>query len=86
MYNIILASLEALLGLCSWFWQNIVRNKNNKFEYCLNCIIIDKAYVIWRKQDFRKKYSMLDHLKNVFLTIPMVLLSATVTPNILKYI
>ncbi len=29
---------------------------------------------------------MLGHLKDVFPTIPMVLLSATVTPNILKYI
>lgn len=55
IYNIILASPEALLGLYSWFWQNTIRKKN-KFQRYLNCITIDKVHVIWGWQDFQEKY------------------------------
>lgn len=43
MYNIILAFLEALLEPCSLFWQNTIRNKNNKFYSYFSCIAIDKV-------------------------------------------
>lgn len=42
--------------------------------------------MIWGWRDFQKEYQILDHLKDIFPIIPMVLLSATVTLNILEYI
>ena len=82
MYDIILASQEALFGPWSWFWQQTVRHKNNEFQRRFCFIAIDEAYVIWGWQMFREKYRMLGHLKDVFPSIPILLLSATVTPNI----
>lgn len=46
MYDIIFASLEVLLRSWSWFWQQTVRYKNNKFQCHLYCIAIDEVYVI----------------------------------------
>ncbi len=86
IYNIILASPEALLGPRSWFWQHILRNKKNKFQYCLVCNAINKAHIIWSWQNFWEEYQILGNLKNVFLTILICLLSATITPNIREYI
>ncbi len=86
MYDIILVSPEALLGPWSWFWQQTVRNKNNKFQRRLRCIAIDEAHAIWGWQVFRDEYRMLGHLKDVFSSISTLLMSARVTLNILKYI
>ncbi len=86
MYVVILAFPKALLGPRSWFWQHTVRNKRNEFQFLLACITIDEVHMIWGWRDFREEYQMLEHLKDVFPTIPMSLLSTTVTPNILEYI
>ena len=86
MYDIIFASLEALFKPRSWFWQQTVRYKNNELQHRLCCIAIDEADVIWDWQVFWDEYQILDHLKDVFSSIPTLLLSATITSNILEYI
>lgn len=42
--------------------------------------------MIWSLQNFHKKYKMLSHLKDIFLTTSIVLLSAMVILNMFKYI
>lgn len=66
IYNVILASLEALLRPGSWFWQQVVQNKRNKIQRYFAFITIDKTYMICGWQDFQEKYQILGHLKNVF--------------------
>lgn len=86
MYNIILALPKVLLEPQSWFWQNIIKNKNSKFQYYLYCIAINKIYIIWEWRDFWKEYQILGYLKDIFPTIPIVFLSIMIIPNILEYI
>ena len=86
MYDIILASLEALLGPRSWFWLKTAKTLSNKFYRRLRYIAIDEAHLIWGWRDFRKEYRMIGHLKDVFPNVPTLILSATITPNVLDYI
>ena len=86
LYDVVLASPEVLLGPRTWFWLKTVRNLDNRFCQRLRCIAIDEAHLIWGWRDFREKYQMIGHLKDVFPTVPTLMLSATITPNVLEYI
>lgn len=86
IYDIVFASPEVILGPRSWFWQHTVRKGKNEFRQRLHCIAIDEAHVIWGWQDFKEEYRSLGDLKDVFPSVPTLILSATVTLNILEYI
>lgn len=86
MYNVILALPEIILVSQSWFWKKTVRVRDNNFIRRLHCIAIDETHVIWGWRNFREEYRMLGHLKDVYPTVPTLILSATVTPNIPDYI
>lgn len=64
----------------------MVQNRLKKFSKRLRYIAIDEAFIIWGWQNFGEEYLMLGHLKDIFPTIPILILSATITPNILDYI
>lgn len=85
MYDVILASPEALLGPRSWFWLKTGRNLENPFCRQLRCISIDEAHLIWGWRHFREEYRMIGHLKDVFPAVTTLMLSATVMPNVLEY-
>lgn len=86
MYDIILASLKALLGSQSWFWLKTAKTPSNKFCHQFRCIAINKAHLIWAWWDFKEEYRMIGYLKDVFLNILTLISFATITPNVLEYI
>lgn len=57
--------------------------KDNRFYQQLAYILVD---IVWRWTEFRSKYLIIDHLKNVFPNVPTLTLSAMIIPIILKYI
>lgn len=52
----------------------------------LKYIAIDKAYIISSWRNFKTKYQILGHLKDVFSIVPKLILSTSITLNILDYI
>lgn len=49
-------------------------------------IVVDEAHLLWIWTSFWKEYGSIRHLKDTFSKIPILVLLATVIPNVLKYI
>lgn len=52
----------------------------------MHYIAIDKAHIIWGWRDFKKEYWMLRYLKDIYPTIFILALLATIISNIFDYI
>ena len=85
-YLVVLASLEVLLSNSSVFWLRIARQKRNAFCCRLACIAVDKAHLIGGWRTFWKEYGNVGTLKIVFADVPIIVLSATFTRNVLEYV
>ncbi|QRV91157.1 DEAD/DEAH box helicase [Ceratobasidium sp. AG-Ba] len=82
-YRIILVSPESLLS-------HRVRGEllaNHEFKKKVFSIVIDEAHVIayWGRE-FRKKYSMLHIVRDYLPGVPVICLSATLTPRVIHHI
>ncbi|KAG9093302.1 ATP-dependent DNA helicase sgs1 [Ceratobasidium sp. 370] len=82
-YRIILISPESLLSHC-------IRDElltDNDFKKQVFSIVIDEAHVIaYWGSDFRKKYGLLHVVRNYLPGVPVICLSATLTPRIIQHI
>ncbi len=85
-FSVILASPKILLQYASMFLFRIVHNKSSLFTKRLACIAIDEAYLVWGWRTFWKKYAALETLRHCFPKVPIIVLSATITTNVLGYI
>ena len=85
-YSVVLASPEVLLSNGSVFWLRIARQKKSAFCCRLACIAVDEAHLIWGWRTFQKEYGNVGTLKIVFADVPIIVLSATFTRNVLEYI
>lgn len=85
-FHLILASPEVLPHDRSYFWETILRNRNSPFCSRLFAIIVDECHLVWGWWEFRKDYLGLGILRTYFPRITMVAMSATITPNVLKFV
>jgi hypothetical protein len=87
-YRMIFASPEMLLGPNSYFWHKIANNDKHPLIKRLNSIVIDEAHVVWKwgESGFRPEYRNIGSLRVYFPNTPFLLLSATLAPNVLKYL
>lgn len=85
-FNLILASPEVLLHDRSYFWETILRNRNSPFCSRLFAIIVDECHLVWGWREFRKDYLGLGFLRTYFPQVTMIAMSATITPNVLKFV
>ena len=86
VYSVVLASPEILLVHGSVFLLRVVRNRTCAFTKRLACIAIDEAHLVWGWRTFRKDYAGLSTLRHCYPKVPLMALSATLTPNVLEYI
>lgn len=85
-HRIVYASPEVLLSPTSYFWTNILRDNQSRFTRNLVAIAIDEAHVIWGYRQFRHEFGNLGDLRAHLRSVPVLGLSATLTPNVLGYI
>ena len=86
VYSLVLASPEILLPHSSHFWFDTIRNRTtNAFCRRLVCIAVDEAHLLWGWREFRKEYSNAGKLRVYFPAVPIMALSATISPNVLEY-
>ncbi len=85
-FSVIFTSPEILLQYASVFLFRPVCNMSSLFTKRLACIAIDKAHLVWGWRTFRKEYAALGTLRHCFPKVPIMALSATITPNVLGYI
>ena len=70
----------------SIFMLCIVWERSSMFTKKLACIAIDIAQLIWGWKTFQKEYTELGTLRHCFPKVSMMALSATLAPNIIRYI
>ncbi|MCJ1262449.1 hypothetical protein MMC22_002319 [Lobaria immixta] len=86
-FSIVLASPEILLATGSHFLTVTIAGKtSNAFCKRLACIAVDEAHLIWGWREFRQEYRNIGLLTSFFAKIPFLILSATMTNNVLGYI
>ena len=85
-YDIVLASPEILLRDGSHFLKVTLRNKRRAFCQRLMVLAVDEAHLIWGWREFRKEYLNIGVIRSHFPDVPVVALSATLTPNVAKYV
>ena len=85
-YDIILASPEVLLQDGSHFFKVTLRNKRRAFCRRLRVLAVDEAHLIWGWREFRKEYLNIGTIRSHFPDVPIVALSATLTPNVAEYV
>ena len=86
IYSVVLALPKTFFQLTSMFWLSIMREKSNIFCHQLAYIAIDWAHLIWVWRKFYKEFSNIRILKLLFSKVPIMTISATITPNILEYV
>ena len=64
----------------------MIKHRSSYFCKNLACIAIDEGHLIWGWREFCKEYHMIRHIKDIFPQVPMMVLSATITPSVLEYI
>lgn len=86
-FSIVLASPETLLATGSHFLTVTIGGKtSNAFCKRLACIAVDETHLIWGWREIRQEYKNIGLLKSFFARIPYLILSATMTNNVLGYI
>lgn len=84
-YRIVYASPEVILSNRGYFLESLVRN-HNKFMEDLVAVAVDEAHLVWDWVGFRDKYQLLGTLRNIFDSVPWILLSATLSPMVAAYV
>lgn len=91
-YRFIFASPEVLLMPQSYFWHKIASKREHPFVKGLmrvgGSIVVDECHMVWRwgESGFRKEYRNIGYLRTYFPTVPFLLLSATIAPNVRGYL
>lgn len=85
-FNVVLASPEVLLCEGSYFWDNILRNRNSAFCSQLSAIVVDECHLVWGWREFRKDYLGLGSLRVHFPRVTMIAMSTTITPIVLRFV
>lgn len=91
-YRFIFASPEVLLMPQSYFWHKIASKRQHPFVKGLmrvgGSIVVDECYMVWRwgESGFRNEYRNIGNLRSYFPTVPFLLLSATIAPNVRGYL
>lgn len=91
-YRIIFASPEVLLTPQSYFWHKIASKRQHPFVKGLmrvgGSIVVDECHTVWKwgESGFRKEYRNIGNLRTYFKTVPFLLLSATIAPNVRGYL
>ncbi|RPA74681.1 P-loop containing nucleoside triphosphate hydrolase protein [Ascobolus immersus RN42] len=88
--------VETLLDPGSPFWKNMSDKRNSKPAYQkLASITVDEAHMMWKwgkiidnksKRVFRADFALIGNFRLLFPAIPLLLLSATVTPAVKGYL
>ncbi len=86
VYSVVLALPEIFFQPTLMFWLSVMRDKSNAFCRKLACIAVDEAYLMWGWREFRKEFSNVGILRLVFPKVPIMAVSATMTPNTLEYV
>lgn len=68
------------------FELNVIWDKSNAFCNQLACIAVDEVHLIWCWKELCKKFSNIGIFQLIFPKIPIMAISVTITPNILKYV
>jgi hypothetical protein len=85
-FQMIYASPEILLKPGGFFMNSIVPKHNSTFMSRLIAVAVDECHVTLDWQGFRRKYKELGLLRDCMLSIPFVLLSATLPPHYASYV
>lgn len=80
VYLVVIALSKMLFEPDSLFWRSI------PFSQRLFCIAVDKAHLIWGWREFCKNYSNIGILQAIYPKIPIMALSATLTPTTLEHV
>jgi ATP-dependent DNA helicase RecQ len=75
-----------LLDSTSYFFKDILNNPKCRFFTNLMAIAIDEAHVVRSWGDFREKYWQLNLFRDFLPNIPVMITSATLTPDTIRYI
>jgi superfamily II DNA helicase RecQ len=82
----VFASPEVLLRDGSFFWEVIITDKKCAFSKRLCAVVINECHLVWGWREFRKDYLSLGASCAHFQHLPFVALSATIIPNVFKFI
>lgn len=87
-YQAVYSTPEMLLLPSSYFWHKMIHDKANKFLSKLVAIVIDEVHIIWKwgESGFRPEYAQIGDVRSYLPSTPFVLLSATITPNVMGYL
>lgn len=86
VYLVVIALSKMLFEPDFLFWRSILRRKSIPFSQRLFCIAVDKAHLIWGWREFCKNYSNIGILQAIYPRIPIMALSATLTPTTLEHV
>lgn len=86
VYSVVLASPEIFFQPTSMFWLSIMSERSNAFCRRLACIAVNEAHLMWGWRKFCKEFSNVGILQSVFLKVPIMAVSAIMTPNTLEYV
>ncbi|KAF8241310.1 P-loop containing nucleoside triphosphate hydrolase protein [Wilcoxina mikolae CBS 423.85] len=87
-FRFVFATPKILLSAGSYFWTIMAPNKNHRWLSKVKLIVFDEAHCIWKygKSGFRIEYRNLGNIRTYLRHIPILLLSATLTPVVTTYI
>lgn len=87
-YQSVFLSPEQLLDPSSHFWHKMINCKTNHFLRNLAAIVVDEAHIVWKwgESGFRKDYKNIGDLRTYLPTVPFLLMSATLSPNVKTYL
>jgi hypothetical protein len=80
------ATPEALLEERGHFQTKTLRDHNSVFMKNLVALVIDECHVIWDWRSFRVLYRLIGSLRLCLRGVPVIAMSATVTPNVSAYV
>jgi Helicase conserved C-terminal domain len=86
-YNVVLAAPEAIFEKTGYFWNEVLRKRSGALYSRLIAVAIDECHCVknWGGTGFRMDYNNIGILREAFLNIPFLGLTATITPTGISY-